>query len=383
MPSRSPRKSPSAAASTPSSSVELLRIDQSDAALNPAQRTFNRLTEQIGKARASLAQWEAMSQRLHQRSGDEIQPEMAALALLRRQLVAQIDTLLTHPPAGLRLTRRRVDGMTRFLLEQIDDLLAESEDESLVALHDHYSDVSLKERRAIEEGLDRAFAKHVASEMFGDEEIADLGGDPIDELYRRMDERMAADEREREARASQRKRSRRQTAAEARRAEQAQGARLSVREVYRKLVSSLHPDRESDPIERARKTALMQQINRAYQANDLLTLLKLQMEVEQINPATLAALPAQRLAHYNEVLREQLQTLQAELAACVQQLAQGIGADPFRRMREPRDAEQLFNGQLRNLRESQTHYRNLIKALDTPHRRLGEIDAIARAMADR
>lgn len=383
MPPRGPRKSSSAAASTPSSSVELLRIEPGDAALNPAQRTFNRLTEQIAKARESLAQWEAMSQRLHQRSGDEIEPGRAALALLQRQLIAQIDTLLTHPPTGLRLTRRRSEGLTRFLLEQINELLSDTADESLVALHDHYSDVSLKERRAIEEGLDLAFARHVASEMFGDQDIGDLGADPIDELYRRMDERMAADEREREARASQRKRSRRQAAAEARRAEEAQGARLSVREVYRKLVSSLHPDRESDPSERARKTILMQEINRAYQANDLLSLLKLQMEVEQINPATLAALPAQRLAHYNEVLREQLQTLQAEIAACAQQLAQGLGADPFRRMREPRDAEQLFNGQLRNLRESQTHYRDLITALDTPHRRLGEIDAIARAMADR
>ena len=39
---------------------------------------------------------------------------------------------------------------------------------------------------------------------------------------------------------------------------------LSIREVYRKLVSALHPDREPDPQERARKTALMQRVNQAY-----------------------------------------------------------------------------------------------------------------------
>jgi hypothetical protein len=34
------------------------------------------------------------------------------------------------------------------------------------------------------------------------------------------------------------------------------------------------------------------------------------------------------------------------------------------------------------LRESQSHWRSLIAALADPHRRLREIDAIARAMAE-
>jgi hypothetical protein len=367
----------------PVASADLLRIDQGAAALTPAQQTFNRLTEQIGRAREKLASWEALAQRLHERTGSEMHPQIAELGQLQRQLVSQVDALLTHPPAGMRLTRRRRDGLVDFLLERVDDLLAGGDDEELVALHDHYSDISLDERRKIEAGLDRAFAEHLAGEMFGDDEVGDLGADPIDELYRRIDERMASEQREREARAHTRKRSRREAAAEARRAEEAQGARLSVREVYRKLASSLHPDRESDPIERARKTTLMQEINRAYQANDLLTLLRLQMEVEQIDPAKLAALPAQRLAHYNEVLREQLRTLQAEIAEHTERLAQGLGAHRQMRMREPKDAELLFNRQLRELREAQSHWRSLIEALADPYRRLREIDAIARAMADR
>ncbi len=35
----------------------------------------------------------------------------------------------------------------------------------------------------------------------------------------------------------------------------------SIRELYRKLVSALHLDREPDPQERERKTLLMQRIN--------------------------------------------------------------------------------------------------------------------------
>ena len=47
----------------------------------------------------------------------------------------------------------------------------------------------------------------------------------------------------------------------------------SIREVYRKLAGALHPDRESDPQERERKTALMQRVNQAYAKNNLLQLL--------------------------------------------------------------------------------------------------------------
>ena len=50
-------------------------------------------------------------------------------------------------------------------------------------------------------------------------------------------------------------------------------ASQSVRDVYRKLVSALHPDREADGAERERKTALMQRANQAYERNDLLELL--------------------------------------------------------------------------------------------------------------
>ena len=57
----------------------------------------------------------------------------------------------------------------------------------------------------------------------------------------------------------------------------------AVREIFRKLASALHPDRETDPGERARKTALMQRANVAYAANDLLGLLELQFEVDQID----------------------------------------------------------------------------------------------------
>ena len=41
------------------------------------------------------------------------------------------------------------------------------------------------------------------------------------------------------------------------------------------LVKALHPDREPDEAEKLRKTELLKQVTTAYQANELLTLLRL------------------------------------------------------------------------------------------------------------
>src|SRR3546814_14629934 len=71
------------------------------------------------------------------------------------------------------------------------------------------------------------------------------------------------------------------------------------------VCSSDLPDRESDERQRQAKTALMQRVNQAYAANDLLALLELQLEIEQIDPSHIANAGEARLKHYNkEIGRE-------------------------------------------------------------------------------
>jgi hypothetical protein len=86
------------------------------------------------------------------------------------------------------------------------------------------------------------------------------------------------------------------------------------RESCRELASLLHPDRETDPRERKAKNALMQRVNQAYAANDLLTLQELQLQVEQIDLGHIAKASNERLKHCDRVLSEQLQELKHELA---------------------------------------------------------------------
>ena len=91
-------------------------------------------------------------------------------------------------------------------------------------------------------------------------------------------------------------------------------AQQSLRTVFRKLASALHPDRASDAADAERRTALMQRANAAYAADDLLALLTLQLEIEQIDAAHLRGASEAQLKHFNAVLQEQFDELQSEIA---------------------------------------------------------------------
>jgi hypothetical protein len=83
---------------------------------------------------------------------------------------------------------------------------------------------------------------------------------------------------------------------------------------FNTLIRQIEQARQAtDARQREAKTALMQRVNQAYEAQDLLALLELQLQIEQIDTGHIANAGDQRLRHYNKVLGEQLAELKAEL----------------------------------------------------------------------
>ena len=101
-----------------------------------------------------------------------------------------------------------------------------------------------------------------------------------------------------------------------------------MREVFRKLASALHPDREANAEQRAAKTALMHRVNQAYANNDLLTMLELQLQIEQADAGHMAAADSQRLKHHNKVLADQLSELHVEAGRVERDFRMDFGLAP-------------------------------------------------------
>ncbi len=329
MPKRPPLQKPlfDDAAPTPGAPVKVsgiavgpVKVVGPRTALSKPQREFNRLSARIRRLRGQIAEWQAFLPRFAERIVVELEPKKAALRGREIELARAIDTLLSASPApGGKLTRAQRETLVGHLLTLLDGLLDVEPEEELEAMYDRYSEISRHEQRA----LNREFAETMLGEMFGAESLAGVEGEGVEDLLRNM-QRKLVDEEEAARQARQRQRAEAGTGkrggsaserAAERRAESAREAKLSMREIFRKLVSTLHPDRENDSAERERKTTLMQRVNQAYQRKDLLELLSLQIEIEQIDDQHLAGLPEQRLRHYNHVLEDQVRTLETELNA--------------------------------------------------------------------
>ena len=78
--------------------------------------------------------------------------------------------------------------------------------------------------------------------------------------------------------------------------------------MYRQLARTHHPDLERDPAKQAAKTAQMQRITEAYEADDLYTLLQL---LAESGPADAAADDV--LARYTRALLQQQTALKQEM----------------------------------------------------------------------
>lgn len=163
---------------------------------------------------------------------------------------------------------------------------------------------------------DQAATARMMQEVFEESFGFEFDGpiENLDDLEKAARAQHEEQQRVAEERRAKRKKSAKQLANESQRAEERRRVEKSLQEIYRKLALALHPDHERDEQERARKHELMQLVNAAYEARDLLRLLELQLRFEQIDQADIETMADDRLTHFNQLLAEQCKQLEQQLA---------------------------------------------------------------------
>ncbi len=109
----------------------------------------------------------------------------------------------------------------------------------------------------------------------------------------------------------------------------AHDAEETLRTIYRQLVSSLHPDREPDLKERERKTALMKEVNTAYERRDLHVLLRLQMRVNLSSNHKMAALAREKVTSLINMLKDRTKSLEQQVYEIQRQMRFEFGLSDY------------------------------------------------------
>ncbi|MDE1182944.1 J domain-containing protein [Paraburkholderia sp.] len=303
-------------------SVKTVKIANDDAQPlhTKGQKSFNDLVKKIELRRERLITWESFQVEFHRKYATQLLPAREALRQAHIKMVYRLDEISLGEKLS-KAERNRVSGLITGLASR---RLREQDDARLEAVHDRHSDAPF-----------RATEPDFTPEQFA--LIQEALAATIDEYNAGIDaeeeaERRAEEARHAKAQHADRRKAAKEAAAKAKRdaRQQAEDAKLSmsVREIYRKLASALHPDREQDPDERVRKTTLMQRVNDAYRKGNLLQLLELQLEIEHIDQRAINTFSEDTLKRYNKILREQVQELDDALYRIEFEFASGFALDP-------------------------------------------------------
>ncbi len=344
----------------------LIRIEQpaQSQPLTKEQRRFNTLIKQIDTEKQSLRQWQTFLPEFNALLSEKFVPLQATYDQRRMEWVHLLDAAYDRP--DFKKGQRR--KLKHLILESVYELGDFDGNEALSEIYAKYADKEADVQQQEDEAMHGELVREMFAKLFGEEATEHLDfstPENLQDSLGRLHAEHEADRERHEARRQKRKKTSKQLEKEAREREEAQNVSKSIQEVYRKLAAALHPDREPDPVERDRKTEVMQRVNVAYGKRDLLQLLELQLEVEQIDQTHLNRMAADRLVYFNKILAEQLRELRAELFELHEsfrgqmQLSSGQLMTPTSLMR-------LLKRDIKDLRAAVAHVEAELQSLQDP-----------------
>ncbi|MEK6736210.1 MAG: hypothetical protein AABY47_06545, partial [Pseudomonadota bacterium] len=241
---------------TAGNSATALKLTVQDDQLSPAQQRFNRLLARIDKLKDQFAEMQVICDAHRPVYHQVLTPLRERHRQYMRDMVFFLDGRLQRK--GLNTNQKQIAA--DILCNLCMQLVAQG-DEEMKSMHDKHSSESLaqKEQTAVMDMRD--MIEDILGEPLTDDESLDTVQDVLRAGMERLREAKTAEQEARQqARARKKKPGTTQLKA---RADQ-EAAETTLRKVFRQLASAVHPDRESDPDERDRKTALMSEANAAY-----------------------------------------------------------------------------------------------------------------------
>jgi len=288
---------------------ELIQIKtENSAVLTKLQKQFNNSIQKIDFLKSKIGYVKKEIDQIQVKITSEILPLEKKLIEVQIKEIIYLDALFQQNI----FKKRDNDTLSEMIFERTTEFISRTESPELEDIFTRHNDgISFEE--ANEEASKKASEtlKESFSSIFGMkfDDDADLS-DP-EKFQEYIDQQVAAEEAEYDARKANKKKTAKQIEKEEKQQQEAKNLNKTSRQIYMELVKAFHPDREKDELEKERKTLLMHRITEANEKDDLFELLRLRLELlgtdfEHSNDES--------LKYYVKLLKQQVAELEQEIA---------------------------------------------------------------------
>lgn len=280
---------------------DLKTIVQPDAELSPQQKKLNRLIEQIEQQKIKLAAWQKAQAEIQQQARKTLVPICTELHNILFQQLEQLWNSVQRyefSKADIAQLDDKIQNLAAIL--KSSQVLSEQQKLKVVQIDQFYQQHT-EHHQAKKNKKKPTIKSHDPTETYDqhlnyEQAEVDLDGYEYDTQQYEVEREQHRLNRQKQKR------------------EQAQKmAEQSLKTVYLKIASIIHPDREQDEQIKVEKTEILQHANAAYEQQDLFYLLKLQIQVEQNRGTTKKGLTADQIKFYKLALDSQSLQLDSQI----------------------------------------------------------------------
>ncbi|MBL9139105.1 MAG: hypothetical protein JNK85_24775 [Verrucomicrobiales bacterium] len=292
--------------------------------LSKAQQKFNRLVGRIEKIRRHIESTQSQLDQHLAFYGAALHPLEEKIAAHRKEFVQRLHPFLAHRELRVKSVRNRLKRLISHQLQMLLDYYGDLDSPELETIYKTVQGKTLDESDREELESTRAQMQDLCDFMGIDMDLSEIKeGISEEQLNRKFEEleaRLNAAQGQAEFQAQsggsprrEKPKSKRQLEREARDRAAEELRTRDIGRLYKQLAKLLHPDLEPDAARRQEKEAAMKRLTTAYKDGDLHTMLRLEVEWILQEQADANRLTDEKLAIYNDVLKEQVFELEEEL----------------------------------------------------------------------
>lgn len=281
-------------------SFQLKTTPQTVLEVSPQHKKLNRLIDEIEQQKLLLAAWQQAQDEIRAYSQKALMPAYRDLyATLYEQMQTLWNSLNLYrfSKTDTATVEEKIQSLTRLL--QSSRMLNQQQVDEVEKMYAYYQQAK--------EYTQKKSKKKTVESFEEPENIETQAEESFDEDWN----------------SDQYQQAREQAKLKRQQDKQAQAEKLvnqSLKTVYLKIASIIHPDREPDESKKAEKTELLQRANEAYEQEDLFFLLKLQLEVEQSKQGSNKGLSNEQVKFYQQALEAQSQSLKKQIQELIDSL---------------------------------------------------------------